>query len=897
MKHCDTQQVPKNVSVFDGQVMLITDRDKSRAIRGLGRKVARFLPERVGKMMVALIAWFIPFEEMLHHETGIPAPSEALSSYLWKDGRKGAWETPQLSKGLASLTGQSIGVELMVSDYRHVAIGLARKIKELIIRKVEVDMGESGDVDEGGRMDAVTGESREKAKMDYIWDLQSTHGSAIARGHYAVDVRFPNQLQPEMLANYREISRLWHRFLERCGSNPSAQVKAEEEVKKESVSGKRKRTDIGSINASQSKRVKVSVQGSQITAREMQDGLERMLGRGARWRSVEQEEAVQKMFSMEKTDALIIVLPTGAGKSVLFMLPALLTVGGTYVVVVPFSALMDDIVDRARASSVDCIRWKPAEHEERERPVRVAQLVVVSADVVITAQFCNYMDSLRARKLLRGIFVDECYTIIMDILFRRKLQELKGLYRFDCPVILLTATLPGMMERWFRQSMLVEDAPIVRASTVKRNIRYSVVRVVTEGGFAAAQLAVDDEVVRVMLRMEKGMTGVQKGVIYCRSRQACERIAVKVGCDFYHSGIMDAQERQRRLGCWVTGQGGNRWIVATTGLGTGIDISGIVGVIHMEQPYGLVDFIQQTGRGGRREGEIVDSVIVMDQKKVPMEETRSDVEHWNHQAMEWFVESVGCRRVPLGTFMDVGVEECGADCEALQCELCDQCRPKQVKKDEEDEEDDDKEPDSEGSDFRDHSEGSSVDEGVSHQSVRIHTGSGMNRLGRQIQEKHRRLRVLRQWLHEVGDDCAVCFVAWREQGGTTAWREKAVHRIQECPRLGFEQYVGWRQQIRFAKYQCCVWCGLAQSFCRGWDPSQQCEQGDKVMPLVLWVLTQPRWRARVTMEFRAEMLSRGGRLEVKEYIQWVQRSRRMYDEDMTNALAVWDMVVQDISEI
>jgi len=51
------------------------------------------------------------------------------------------------------------------------------------------------------------------------------------------------------------------------------------------------------------------------------------------------------------------------------------------------------------------------------------------------------------------------------------------------------------------------------------------------------------------------------------------------------------------------------------------------------------------------------------------------------------------------------------------------------------------------------------------------------------------------------------------------------------------------------------------------------------------------------MEFRAEILSRGGRLEEKEYIQWVQRSRRMYEEDMTNALAVWDMVVQDVSGI
>ena len=70
----------------------------------------------------------------------------------------------------------------------------------------------------------------------------------------------------------------------------------------------------------------------------------------------------------------------------------------------------------------------------------------------------------------------------------------------------------------------------------------------------------------------------------------------------------------------------------------------------------------------------MESVIVMDQKKARIEGTRSDVEHWNHQAMEWFVESVGCRRVSLGTFMDVGVEGCGADCEALQSELCDRYR-------------------------------------------------------------------------------------------------------------------------------------------------------------------------------------------------------------------------------
>ena len=43
-----------------------------------------------------------------------------------------------------------------------------------------------------------------------------------------------------------------------------------------------------------------------------------------------------------------------------------------------------------------------------------------------------------------------------------------------------------------------------------------------------------------------------------------------------------------------------------------MDIGGIVGVVHMEQPYGLVDFVQQTGRGGRRVGEVMESVVVMD---------------------------------------------------------------------------------------------------------------------------------------------------------------------------------------------------------------------------------------------------------------------------------------------
>jgi hypothetical protein len=86
-------------------------------------------------------------------------------------------------------------------------------------------MGEQQDRDDILGMDPTTGERRDKVKMDYIWDLQATRGSVIARRHYALDGRFPHQLQPEMMANFREIGRLWHGFLMGEGDRPEGGVK------------------------------------------------------------------------------------------------------------------------------------------------------------------------------------------------------------------------------------------------------------------------------------------------------------------------------------------------------------------------------------------------------------------------------------------------------------------------------------------------------------------------------------------------------------------------------------------------------------------------------------------------------------------------------------------------
>ena len=101
----------------------------------------------------------------------------------------------------------------------------------------------------------------------------------------------------------------------------------------------------------------------------------------------------------------------------------------------------------------------------------------------------------------------------------------------------------------------------------------------------------------------------------------------------------------------VDNKADSRQIVATSKLGINIDIEGIVTIIYIRQLYKLVDFIQQTDRGGRRNGEIIDSVIVTDGLPIYYDEFDSDINQQNRKAAEGFVNVEECRRVVLNRFI------------------------------------------------------------------------------------------------------------------------------------------------------------------------------------------------------------------------------------------------------
>jgi superfamily II DNA helicase RecQ len=94
------------------------------------------------------------------------------------------------------------------------------------------------------------------------------------------------------------------------------------------------------------------------------------------FRSDEQKEALQIIVSGEQTTPLVVVLPTGGGKSLLFTAPACLDDPGVTIVVVPYRALLDNLLAIAKKAKIDCMEYRPGEQNP-------AALVFVSVDFVV----------------------------------------------------------------------------------------------------------------------------------------------------------------------------------------------------------------------------------------------------------------------------------------------------------------------------------------------------------------------------------------------------------------------------------------------------------------------------------------------------------------------------------
>ncbi|KAF1818784.1 P-loop containing nucleoside triphosphate hydrolase protein [Dissoconium aciculare CBS 342.82] len=125
-------------------------------------------------------------------------------------------------------------------------------------------------------------------------------------------------------------------------------------------------------------------------------------------------------------------MPTGAGKSVLFMLPAWAEPGGTSVVVVPLKGLREDMLRRCEALGITCAVWN-----ERRQP-DAASIVLVTPEAALDSQgsFPTYLQRIQATRQLDRIVIDECHVLLNDQLdFRKRLQQLGKLVATQTQIV------------------------------------------------------------------------------------------------------------------------------------------------------------------------------------------------------------------------------------------------------------------------------------------------------------------------------------------------------------------------------------------------------------------------------------------------------------------------------
>jgi superfamily II DNA helicase RecQ len=123
---------------------------------------------------------------------------------------------------------------------------------------------------------------------------------------------------------------------------------------------------------------------------------------------------------MSWTEQVVAILPTGAGKSLLFMLPCTLPDARITILIVPLVALHTDMLRRVQEMKIDHLEWQLGESRE-------AALVLVSAEAASSKDFMKYARRLVREQKLDRIVVDECHLTVTAAEYRSSMTELTAI--------------------------------------------------------------------------------------------------------------------------------------------------------------------------------------------------------------------------------------------------------------------------------------------------------------------------------------------------------------------------------------------------------------------------------------------------------------------------------------
>lgn len=360
---------------------------------------------------------------------------------------------------------------------------------------------------------------------------------------------------------------------------------------------------------------------------------------------------------------VLVLMPTGGGKSICFQIPSLL-LNGITLVISPLISLMQDQVQALKANGIEAEFINSTQDFLTKNDIRSKaekgklKLLYAAPETLFSAQ-----EDWILKLNLSLVAVDEAHCVSMwghD--FRPEYTQIQSLRKKldHLPFVALTATADKHTRQDIITHLGLKGPKVFLSSFDRPNIRLKV-----RGNLPKTRKT--DEII-AYVHQKAGETGI----IYCLSRKETEEMAsilssAGIQASFYHAG-MDAMDRAQVQDDFLNDN--VQVICATIAFGMGIDKSNVRFVIHNNLPKNLEGYYQEIGRAGR-DGLPSEAILYFNYRDVKLlsdfakDSAQAEVLLEKLNRMVQYAEADHCRRKILLSYFS---ENLGHDCQ--NCDVC-----------------------------------------------------------------------------------------------------------------------------------------------------------------------------------------------------------------------------------